>query len=83
MPLQILLPSIVLMLVAGCTSKMERDYITGCVASGAPKEKCSCAFEKLENQYPGEVFERMEKTGFVPDDFMQANVIAIKSCMAE
>lgn len=82
MRLRILIPSVALVLLVGCTSKMERDYITGCVSSGAPKEKCSCAYDKLEDQYPSEVFERMEKTGFVPDDFMQANVMAIKSCMA-
>lgn len=71
-----------LLSLVGCTSKTERDYITGCIASGGPKEVCSCAYDKLEDTYAEEVFSQIEK-GSVPDDFMETNIMAMKSCMAD
>lgn len=69
--------------LAGCSSKMERDYIRGCSADGVPEEICSCAFEKLEEQFSEETFDRMEKTGMIPDGFMEANIHAATTCAAE
>lgn len=67
-------------LLAGCTSKSERDYIGGCVANGGPKEVCSCTYDKLKASYSDDVFDKIEK-GYMPEDFMDKNIIAMKSCM--
>lgn len=82
MSAKITILSLVVFLTA-CSSKLERDYIKGCSVGGVPEELCSCAFEKLEEQFSEETLENMEKTGIIPDGFMEANINAAKMCAAE
>ena len=38
-------------LIAGCASKTERQFVSGCKASGVDSEICECIFDKLEAKY--------------------------------
>lgn len=82
MTFKILMTGIVLTTLAACTSKTERDYMKGCAANGAPKELCECSYEKIEEMYPEEIFNNIEK-GYIPADFMDKMVIASEQCVAE
>jgi hypothetical protein len=72
--------SMVLFVLTGCTSKSERDYISGCRSSGASKEVCSCTYDKLQSSYDSDVFEKIEK-GYMPPDFMDKTIIAMQACV--
>ena len=74
--------SMVLFVLAGCTSKSERDYMTGCVANGAPKELCECSYDKIKGMYSEDDFNKIEK-GYVPPDFMDKMVESSKLCVLE
>ncbi len=69
--------------LAACSSKIERDYVKGCSMGGVPEDLCSCAFEKLEEKFSAETLENMEKTGVIPDGFMEENVNAAQMCASE
>lgn len=79
---KILMTGIVLTTLVACTSKSERDYMTGCVANGAPKELCECSYEKIKSMYSEEDFNKIEK-GYVPADFMDKMVESTKLCVLE
>lgn len=38
-------------LTVGCASKTERQFVSGCKASGVDAEICSCIYDKLEHKY--------------------------------
>ena len=68
--------------LSACTSKSERDYMSGCVANGAPKELCECSYEKIKGMYSEDDFNKIEK-GYVPADFMDKMVESTKLCVLE
>ena len=39
------------MMTAGCASKTERQFISGCKTGGIDSSTCSCIYDKLENKY--------------------------------
>jgi len=39
------------MMTAGCASKTERQFISGCKTGGIDGSTCSCIYDKLENKY--------------------------------
>ena len=41
----------VALLAAGCASKTERQFISGCKTGGIDGSTCSCIYDKLENKY--------------------------------
>lgn len=81
-PSKIVLLLLTMWALSACTSKTERDYMKGCAANGAPKELCECSYEKIEEMYPEEIFNNLEK-GYIPADFMDKMVIASEQCVAE
>lgn len=69
----------ILIFITGCTSKAERAFMMGCVAHESMKEQCECVYEELEDHYPEEVFDKMER-GYVPPDFLEKVESATNSC---
>ena len=39
------------MMTAGCASKTERQFISGCKTGGIDGSTCSCIYDKLEKKY--------------------------------
>ena len=39
------------LMTAGCASKTERQFISGCKTGGIDGSTCSCIYDKLENKY--------------------------------
>ena len=39
------------MMTAGCASKTERQFISGCKTGGIDSSTCSCIYDKLEKEY--------------------------------
>ena len=46
-----LLISISMMSLAGCASKTERQFISGCKTGGIEGDVCECIYDKLEKKY--------------------------------
>lgn len=42
---------ILTLMTAGCASKTERQFISGCKTGGIDGSTCSCIYDKLENKY--------------------------------
>ena len=36
------------LLTLGCSSKTERDFLSGCQSAGMERSACECVYEKLE-----------------------------------
>jgi hypothetical protein len=75
--------AVVGMCCSACSSKVERDFISGCRQGGAPKSICECTFKKLKEKYSEKTLERMSEYGYAPDDFMHQVMKASEQCIAE
>tara|TARA_Y100000780_G_scaffold196101_1_gene185929 strand:+ start:450 stop:713 length:264 start_codon:yes stop_codon:yes gene_type:complete len=66
-------------LATGCSSpkeKMRGEFLSGCAQSSADREFCNCVFDQLMQKFYVSYLERMNRTGVVSDEFVQANVEA-------
>ncbi len=82
MTFKIFMTGIALMMLGACASKAEREYVRGCVANGASTDLCECSYEKLQEFYPEEIFNNIEK-GYLPPDIMNKMVESIQMCVTE
>lgn len=64
-------------LLAGCSSKVEREFIAGCQSSGAAKSFCSCTYDELEDKL--EAAEKNPNLLF-SNTFKEAYAKAIQAC---
>ena len=39
------------LIVTGCSSKAERQFISGCKTGGIDGSTCSCIYDRLEDKY--------------------------------
>lgn len=39
------------LLLTGCASKSERQFVSGCQSTGMDRSTCQCAYKKLESKY--------------------------------
>ena len=39
------------LLLTGCASKTERQFVSGCQSIGMERSVCECAYQKLESKY--------------------------------
>lgn len=68
-------------LLSGCTSKIEKQFMAGCEAGGAPSEVCECMYEKHEDKY-GE--DHLDYVLNHPDaDFMNFSIETAQTCARE
>ncbi|MEG0349012.1 MAG: hypothetical protein RR605_13255, partial [Acinetobacter sp.] len=42
---------ILTLMIAGCASKTERQFISGCKTGGIDGSTCSCIYDRLEDKY--------------------------------
>lgn len=43
--------SLAVLLLTGCASKSERQFVSGCQSTGMDRSTCQCAYKKLESKY--------------------------------
>ncbi|MFW1944205.1 hypothetical protein ACG93R_11945 [Acinetobacter guillouiae] len=72
-----------LLLTLGCTSKSEREFISGCQSTGMERSACKCAYKKLESKYGEEGLKNnlytLSQTESFQYDLMQSGL----QCMRE
>lgn len=70
-------------LLMGCASKTERQFISGCKASGVESDICSCIYDKLEDKYGEDDLKNNMYTFHQTDAFQQDTANATFQCLKE
>ena len=68
---------------AGCASKTERQFISGCKTGGIDGSTCSCIYDKLENKYGEDGLKENIYTLQQTESFQMDMVNVSYQCMKE
>ena len=71
------------MMTAGCASKTERQFISGCKTGGIDGSTCSCIYDKLENKYGEDGLKENIYTLQQTESFQMDMVNVSYQCMNE
>ena len=71
------------MMTAGCASKTERQFISGCKTGGIDGNTCSCIYDKLENKYGEDGLKENRYTLQQTESFQRDMVNISYQCMKE
>jgi len=71
------------MMTAGCASKTERQFISGCKTGGIDGNTCSCIYDKLENKYGEDGLKENLYTLQQTESFQRDMVNISYQCMKE
>ena len=71
------------MMTAGCASKTERQFISGCKTGGIDGSTCSCIYDKLENKYGEDGLKENIFTLQQTESFQMDMVNVSYQCMKE
>ena len=71
------------MMTAGCASKTERQFISGCKTGGIDGSTCSCIYDKLENKYGEDGLKENLYTLQQTESFQKDMVNISYQCMKE
>ena len=71
------------MMTAGCASKTERQFISGCKTGGIDGSTCSCIYDKLENKYGEDGLKENIYTLQQTESFQMYMVNVSYQCMKE
>ena len=71
------------MMTAGCASKTERQFISGCKTGGIDGSTCSCIYDKLENKYGEDGLKENLYTLQQTESFQMDMVNISYQCMKE
>ena len=71
------------MMTAGCASKTERQFISGCKTGGIDGSTCSCIYDKLENKYGEDGLKENLYTLQQTESFQMDMVNVSYQCMKE
>ena len=71
------------MMTAGCASKTERQFISGCKTGGIDGSTCSCIYDKLENKYGEDGLKENLYTLQQTESFQRDMVNVSYQCMKE
>lgn len=71
------------MMTAGCASKTERQFISGCKTGGIDGSTCSCIYDKLENKYGEDALKENLYTLQQTESFQGDMVNISYQCMKE
>ena len=71
------------MMTAGCASKTERQFISGCKTGGIDGNTCSCIYDKLENKYGEDGLKEKLYTLQQTESFQRDMVNISYQCMKE
>ena len=75
--------SSLVMMTAGCASKTERQFISGCKTGGIDGSTCSCIYDKLENKYGEDGLKENIYTLQQTESFQMDMVNVSYQCMKE
>ncbi|MFW1798515.1 hypothetical protein ACG9YX_00485 [Acinetobacter nematophilus] len=73
----------VALMVSGCASKTERQFISGCKTGGIDSSTCSCIYDKLENKYGEDGLKENLYTLQQTESFQRDMVNISYQCMKE
>lgn len=77
-----LLVTCLVFLISGCGDPIKDDFMRGCTGGMSYlKNSCSCAYEKLEDQYGDQI--EFELRQLSPNAFMQKVMNLISECRGE
>lgn len=68
------------MMAAACSGKVESEFVAGCMSQGAPKSKCTCLYDKLEDKYGVDSLEAMQKGETMLPGFVEATAVGAAQC---
>ena len=71
------------MMTAGCASKTERQFISGCKTGGIEGSTCKCIYKKLEDKYGEDGFKNQLYTMSQTEQFQKDIVQSTMQCMRE
>ena len=74
---------ILVMMTAGCASKTERQFISGCKTGGIDGSTCSCIYDKLEKKYGEDGLKENIFTLQQTESFQMDMVNVSYQCMKE
>ena len=71
------------MMTAGCASKTEHQFISGCKTGGIDGSTCSCIYDKLEKKYGEDGLKENIYTLQQTESFQMDMVNVSYQCMKE
>lgn len=71
------------LLLTGCASKTERQFVNGCKTGGIDGSTCSCIYQKLENKYGEDGLKSNLYTMHQTTSFQQDMIQSSMQCMQE
>jgi hypothetical protein len=71
------------LLLGGCASKTERQFVAGCQSGGVDADVCHCVYDKLVDKYGEKDFEDKLYTLYQTQEFQQDMVKSSLQCMKE
>lgn len=78
--MRVLLVAVASMMVAACGGKVRSEFVAGCTSQGAPKSKCVCLYDKLEDKYGVDGLEAMQKGETMLPGFVEASAVGAAQC---
>lgn len=66
----------------GKEGKVRSEFVAGCTSQGAPKSRCKCLYDKLQDKYGLETMAAMKEESAVPPDFADAMISSAAQCSA-
>lgn len=79
-----LIPMLMVVLaLSACSSELDKlrgKFVDNCVAGGAPKSSCKCAFDKLQQHYGEQGLLVIEKQSVPPPDLSDRLFAAAGQC---
>lgn len=78
-----LLAGLASLLLVGCASKTERQFVSGCKASGVDSDICECIYDKLESKYGEDGLKNNMYTFHQTDAFQHDMADTTFQCMKE
>ena len=71
------------LMIVGCASKTERQFISGCKTGGIDGSTCSCIYDKLEKKYGEDELKENIYTLQQTESFQMDMVNVSYQCMKE
>lgn len=70
-------------LLMGCTSKSERQFVSGCKAGGGDTAACTCIYSKLEKKFGADALEHSLHTIQQTEEFHREMISSTYQCLKE
>lgn len=71
------------LMILGCASKAEREFLGGCQSTGMERSVCKCVYKKLEGKYGEDGFKNNLYTLSQTESFQNDMVQSSLQCMRE